>query len=104
MAARTASASRVSVAPLPAASGKTTRHRLSCGGNRDANRALYLLALGRLSWDPRTRAYASRRTAEGLSTPEILRCLRRYIARELYHLHVRAPTTPARVSGAALAA
>jgi len=51
------------VAPLPASSGKTTRHRLSRGGNRDANRALYLLALGRLSWDPRTRAYAARRTA-----------------------------------------
>ena len=82
------------VAPLPASSGKTTRHRLSRGGNRDANRALYLLALGRLSWDPRTRAYAARRTAEGLSKPEILRCLKRYLARELYRLLVRAPTSP----------
>ena len=91
------------VAPLPASSGKTTRHRLSRGGNRDANRALSLLALGRLSWDPRTRAYAARRTAEGLSTPEILRCLKRSIAREVYRLLVRAPTTPASVSGVSLA-
>jgi transposase len=45
------------VAPVPASSGKTTRHRLNRGGNRDANRALYMLAMGRLRWDPRTRAY-----------------------------------------------
>jgi len=82
------------VAPLPASSGKTTRHRLSRGGNRDANRALYLLAVGRLSWDPRSRAYAARRTAEGLSKPEILRCLKRSIAREVYRLRVRRPATP----------
>src|SRR5204863_3304966 len=55
------------VAPLPASSGKTTRHRLSRGGDRDANRALYLLVLGRMGWDPRTRDYVARRTAEGLS-------------------------------------
>ena len=82
------------MAPLPASSGKTTRHRLSRGGNRDANRALYLLAVGRLSWDPRSRAYAARRTAEGLTKPEILSCLKRYIAREVYRLRVRRPATP----------
>ena len=76
------------VALIPASSGKTTRHRLHRGGNRDANRALYLLALGRMSWDPRTQAYVARRTTEGRSKPEILRCLKRYLARELYHLLV----------------
>lgn len=78
------------VAPVPASSGKTQRHRLSRGGNRDANRALYLLALGRLGWDERTRAYAERRTREGKTKPEIIRCLKRYIVREVY----RALTTP----------
>ena len=57
------------VAPIPASSGKTTRHRLSRGGDRDANRALYLLALGRMGWDPRTRTYVTRRTAEGTPSP-----------------------------------
>ena len=61
------------VAPIPASSGKTTRYRLNRGGNRDANRALHLLAVRRLAWDPRTRAYAARRTAQGKSKPEILR-------------------------------
>ena len=68
-------ASLCGVAPIPASSGKTNRHRLSRGGDRDANRALYLLALGRMSWHPATRAYVTRRTAEGLSKPEIIRCL-----------------------------
>src|SRR5205085_8588690 len=58
------------VAPIPASSGKTQRHRLNRGGDRDANRALYLLAIGRMGWDPATRAYVQRRTAEGLSKPE----------------------------------
>ena len=79
------------VAPVPASSGKTHRHRLSRGGNRDANRALYLLAIGWLGWDERTRAYAERRTREGKTKPEIIRCLKRYIAREIY----RALTRPA---------
>ena len=55
------------VAPVPASSGRTTRYRLSRGGNRDANRALYLLAIGRMGWDARTRDYAARRTADLLS-------------------------------------
>ncbi len=73
------------VSPIPASSGKTNRHRLNRGGNRDANRALYLLAVGRLSYDPRTRAYATKRTAEGKSKTEIIRCLKRYLAREVFH-------------------
>jgi transposase len=79
------------VAPRPASSGKTTRHRLNRGGDRDANRAPYLLALGRMGWDSRTRDYVARRTAEGLSKPEIIRCLKRYLVRELYRL-LRVPT------------
>ena len=63
------------VTPVPAASGKTARHRLNRGGNREANPALHVLAFGRMSWDKRTREYVARRTAEGKSKREILRCL-----------------------------
>jgi len=72
------------VAPIPASSGKTRRHRLNRGGDRAANNALYTVVLARLRLDERTRAYAARRTAEGLSKREIIRCLQRYVARELY--------------------
>jgi transposase len=74
------------VAPIPASSGKTTRHRLNRGGDRQANAALYRVVLCRLRWDPRTRAYMERRTQDGLSKKEIIRCLKRYVARELYGL------------------
>ncbi|MGV9546051.1 transposase [Nocardia beijingensis] len=63
------------VAPIPASSGKTNRHRLNRGGDRHANAALYRVVLCRLRWDPRTRAYAERRTKEGMSKKEIIRCL-----------------------------
>ena len=78
------------VAPVPASSGKTVRHHLNCGGNRDVNRALHVLALGRMSWDERTREYVARRTAEGKSKREILRCLKWYVAHEVYRI-LRAP-------------
>jgi transposase len=71
--------------PVPASSGKTTRHRLNYGGDRQANRTLHLIAVCRLRYCERTRAYAKRRTAEGKTKPEIMRCLKRYIARETYH-------------------
>jgi len=74
------------VAPLPASSGKTIRHRLNRGGDRQANAALYRVVLCRLRWDPRTRAYMERRTKDGLSKKEIIRCLKRYVARELYQI------------------
>ncbi len=70
--------------PIPASSGKTSRHRLNYGGDRAANRALHLIAVCRLRYCPRTRAYAKRRAAEGKTKAEILRCLKRYIARETY--------------------
>jgi transposase len=72
------------VAPLPASSGKTTRHRLNRGGDRQANAALYLIAVCRLRYCAHTRTYAARRTADGRSKREILRCLKRYIARQVY--------------------
>ncbi len=73
------------VAPLPASSGRTTgRHRLNRGGDRAANNALHMIVLTRKRYCPRTRAYVSRRTAEGLSDREITRCLKRYVAREIY--------------------
>jgi len=73
-------------APIPASSGKTVRHRLNRHGNRDANRALYVIAVCRMSRDKRTRAYVAKRTAEGKSKKEIIRCLKRYIAREIYRI------------------
>jgi transposase len=86
------------VAPVPASSGKTVRHRLNRGGNRDANRALHVLALGRMSWDKRTREYVARRTAEGKSKREILRCLKRYVAREVYRILTAPGALPSSVS------
>jgi transposase len=62
------------------------RHRLNRHGNRDANRALYVIAVCRMSRNEQTRAYVARRTAEGKSKKEIIRCLKRYIAREVYRI------------------
>jgi len=77
------------VAPVPASSGRVHRHRLNRGGDRHANKALYVVVINRLRYDPRSRAYAERRTQEGLSKPEIIRCLKRYVAREIYNVLVR---------------
>jgi len=71
-------------APLPASSGRTDRHRLNRGGDRAANTALHTIALCRMRYDPRTKAYVDRRTKQGLSTKEIMRCLKRYIVREIH--------------------
>jgi transposase len=73
------------VAPVPATSGKTrNKHRLSRGGDRQANRALYMITITRMHRCARTRAYVARRTTQGLSTKDIIRCLKRYLAREIY--------------------
>lgn len=88
-------ASLCGVAPRPASSGKTQRYRLNRGGNRQANSALYRIALIRLRWDPATRSYVERRTAEGKSKREIIRCLKRFIAREVYRLLLPINTPPA---------
>ena len=71
-------------APIPASSGKTVRHRLNPGGDRQANHALWRIVITRMSSHPATRAYVDRRTAQGLSKKEIMRCLKRYVAREVY--------------------
>jgi transposase len=72
------------VAPIPASSGKTIRRRLNPGGNREANHALWRIVISRMSTCPATRAYVERRTEEGLSKKEIIRCLKRYVARQVY--------------------
>jgi transposase len=78
--------------PVPASSGKTVRHRLNRGGDRQANRALHMVVLTRMGRDPRTQAYVARRTAEGKTRSEIMRCLKRYVAREVYRLLLQSPT------------
>jgi len=75
-------------APIPASSGKITRRRLNPGGDRQANHALWRIVITRMSSHPPTRAYVARRTTEGLSKKEIIRCLKRYVARQVYH-HLR---------------
>ena len=77
------------VAPIPASSGKVARHRLNPGGDRQANHALWRIVFTRMSNDERTRKYVARRLAEGRSTREIMRVLKRYVARELYPYLVR---------------
>jgi transposase len=79
-------ASLCGVSPVEASSGKVVRHRLNRGGNRDANRALHMICVVRMGSDRRTRSYVARRTAEGKSKWEIMRCLKRYIAREVYRV------------------
>ena len=74
------------VCPIPASSGKTQRHRLNRGGNRQANAALFRVVIVRRRWHPPTQADVTRRTAQGLSKREIIRCLKRYVAREVYRL------------------
>ena len=74
------------VSPVPASSGKITRHRINRGGDRAANSALHIIAIGRLRTDPRTKAYVTRRIAEGHSKLEAIRCVKRYIAREVFSL------------------
>ena len=73
------------VAPVPASSGKTAgRYRLNRGGDRQASSALWRIVIVRMNSHPATRAYADRRSEEGLSKKEIIRCLKRYVAREVY--------------------
>ena len=83
-------ASLCGVSPVPASSGKTNRHRLNRGGDRQANAALYRIVVVRLRYELRTQAYMCRRTAEGMSKIEVIRCLKRYVAREVYSI-IRKP-------------
>ena len=81
------------VNPLQASSGKTSRRRLNRGGDRQANSALYHIALSRLRWDARTRDYLARRITEGKTRREAIRCLKRYLAREIYQIITAPPET-----------
>ena len=74
------------VSPIPASSGKTNRHRLNRGGDRRANAALHRVVVVRLRYDQRTREYMQRRTREGMTKMEVIRCLKRYVAREIFAL------------------
>ena len=80
--------------PIPASSGKTTRHRLNRGGNRQANAALYRVVIVRMRGHQPTLDYVQRRTAEGKGKMEIIRCLKRYVAREIYG-QLQPPSPPA---------
>jgi transposase len=73
-------------APIPANSGKTVRYRLHRGGDRQLNRAIHIIALGRVAWDPETRAYIERRVSDGKTKREAIRCLKRHIARQIWNL------------------
>jgi transposase len=88
------------VNPIQASSGKTTRHRLNRGGDRRSNSALYTVVLTRLRHDQRTRDYAQRRTTEGKSKKEIMRCLKRYVAREVFPI-ILAALPPATTTASA---
>ncbi|WP_419584169.1 transposase [Streptomyces caniscabiei] len=87
------------VSPVEASSGKTQRRRLNRGGDRQANSALYTIVIARPRRDTRTRSYVERRVTEGKTRREAIRCLKRYVAREIYQaLHTskrRSTPTPA---------
>ncbi len=85
--------------PIPASSGKSKRHRLNRGGNRQANAALYRAVIVRMRWHAPTISYVERRTAEGLTKREIIRCLKRFVARDVYKL-LPAPFIPSALENA----
>lgn len=82
------------VAPIPASSGKTSRHRLHRGGDRQANAALHRAVIVRLHHDPDTRAYLNKRISDGLTKTEAIRCLKRFLARRVYHAIIKDLTGP----------
>jgi len=94
------------VSPVEASSGRTQRRRLNRGGDRQANAALYRISLSRLRWDPRSQDYLHRRLAQGKTRREAIRCLKRYIAREVFTLvlhtsHEQRPLAPPRTASVA---
>ncbi|MFD0297394.1 transposase [Streptomyces sp. NPDC127118] len=80
------------VAPIQASSDRIHRHRLNRGGDRAANNALHTIVLTRMRFDERTRAYVQRRTKEGFSKKDIMCCLKRFVAREVYRALTSPPT------------
>ena len=79
-------ASLCGVNPIPASSGRTNRHRLNRGGDRQANASLHRIVVVRLRYELRTQAYMRRRITEGMSKRDVIRCLKRYVAREVYSI------------------
>ncbi len=73
-------------APIPVSSGRTDRHRLDRGGNRQLNHAIHMIALAKLSHDPQTAAYVAKQRARGKTSREAIRCLKRHLIRRIYHL------------------
>lgn len=94
MGSEAAFAALCGASPVEASSGKVTRHRLNSGGDRQANNALWRIVLVRMSGDARTKAYVARRTLEGKSKREIIRCLKRHVAREMFRLLTNPPGVP----------
>jgi transposase len=84
------------VAPIPVSSGKSHRHRLHRGGNRQLNRALHVIAITRSRVDPETRAYLAKKRAEGKSQREAMRCLKRHLARRFYRFLSEPSPSPSR--------
>jgi len=84
------------IAPIPVSSGNTNRHRLDRGGNRQINAAIHRIAVTRLRCHPETQDYIARKRAEGKSTGEAIRCLKRHLARRIWHL--LQPPTPSEIS------
>ena len=83
------------VAPIPASSGNTQRHRLHRGGDRQLNRALHIISFSRARTDPETQAYLARKHAEGKSKAEAIRCLKRHVARRIWRvLYTAGPEPP----------
>ena len=88
-------ASLAGVNPIPASSGNTVRHRINRGGDPPLNRALHMAVVTRMRMDPGTRTYIEKRTAEGRTPREIRRCLKRYLARQIYrHLNAATASPP----------
>ena len=81
------------LAPIPVSSGKTNRHRLDRGGNRQLNAAIHRVAITRARCDPETQTYITRKTAEGKTHREAIRCLKRHLARRIWHLLPATPNT-----------
>lgn len=90
-----AMASLAGTCPIPASSGNTVRYRLNRGGDRRLNRSLTTIVIVRMRIDPATRTYVARRRAEGRTTKEIMRSLKRYITRQLYRTLAAAHPVPA---------
>jgi transposase len=85
------------IAPIPVSSGKTNRHRLDRGGNRQINAAIHRIAVTRARWDPESRAYIERKRQEGKTQREALRCLKRHLIRRVWH-ELREAATPPELS------